>query len=551
MKRHCPFLLIIFIISVILLGALFHNGIYTAHDIWHNLARLFYYKQAVFEGQFPPYWVGTLLNGWGYPLFFFSYHMPWLTALPFLGVGMNIPDTVKLLFFISYLFSGIFMYLFATSFFKNSWAALLVAFLYLCAPYRFVITFVSAATGIAFTFIFLPLLLYGLSLSATKNKFAIPVFSIGLSGIILSHLTSLFVLMPVILSFTAIIFFRTSNDQRKSFLIKATCGAILGLVLSGFYLLPALYFGRTVQGLPPVWETGFVSLKQLLYSKWGYGIISFSAEIESPFSFQIGIAQWVSVLVGTLILLLPRIKKNIRLDIIILLTGFAVSIFLTLKYSAPLWDSLARTINIDFPFRFIMPAFIVGSMLAGYIYIVLPRRFKLLLFLGLVFIGLYTNRNHLKVNMYIEDSIYTYIASETTTNSYDEYLPKWALKGVVGSKRVSILDNGSIQIKNLFQNTKEISFDLISSEEQYSSINYLSYPGLTTYIDGKEIKTTIDGVGRIKVLIPKGNHHLEVNFRGNPITTIGKIMSLGGIILFIYFILKSKISFPKLSLLPQ
>jgi hypothetical protein len=548
MKRHWPFLLIIFLLSVILLGALFHSGIYTAHDIWHNLARLTYYKKAISDGQFPPYWVGTLLNGWGYPLFFFSYHMPWLTALPFLGAGISITDTMKILFFISFLFSGTFMYLFASSFFKNRWAGLLTAFLYICAPYRFVITFVSAATGIAFVFIFLPLFLYGISLSVIKDRLSLPLLSIGFAGMILSHLTSLFVLTPVIVSFGLIVFLRTPKGKRKNFLIRITEGVVLGLALSGFYLLPALYYGKTVQGLPPLWKTGFISLKQLLYSRWGYGIINFSAVNESPFSFQIGIAQWITVLSGLIITLPPKILRRVKLDVLILLAGFVASIFFTLSYSSTVWSILSKTTNIDFPFRFIMPAFIIGSILGGYVFIALPKKFRLFLFLGLILTGLYTNRNHLKVNMYIEDNISSFIASETTTNSYDEYIPRWASKGVIGGEKTSILDNSSIRIKNLYQNTKFLSFDFISFEENYSSINYLSYPGLTTYIDGKKIQTAVDKAGRIKVLIPEGSHHLEVDFRGNLVTTVGKIISLGGMIFLFFLILKSKTSLPRLSL---
>ncbi|MBI4033251.1 MAG: hypothetical protein HY377_01945, partial [Candidatus Blackburnbacteria bacterium] len=60
MKRHTIPLVLILTFSVIGMKALFHPDLFTAHDIWHQVARLYHYQSAAFGGQFPPYWISNL-----------------------------------------------------------------------------------------------------------------------------------------------------------------------------------------------------------------------------------------------------------------------------------------------------------------------------------------------------------------------------------------------------------------------------------------------------------------------------------------------------------
>lgn len=147
---HLLSIFIVLLFSLIGLQSLFHPGLFTAHDIWHQVARIYHYYQALNDGQFPPYWIGTLAKGLGYPLFFFSYHLPWIVAFPFLKVGLDIPFTLKLLFFLAYFLSGVSMYFFTNSLFKNKLAALLSSLLYLWAPYHFLTILVIASIGTVF-----------------------------------------------------------------------------------------------------------------------------------------------------------------------------------------------------------------------------------------------------------------------------------------------------------------------------------------------------------------------------------------------------------------
>lgn len=49
MSKHLTGLLTILLFSLIGMEALFHPGLFTAHDIWHQVVRLYYYSQKVIK----------------------------------------------------------------------------------------------------------------------------------------------------------------------------------------------------------------------------------------------------------------------------------------------------------------------------------------------------------------------------------------------------------------------------------------------------------------------------------------------------------------------
>src|SRR3989338_10790443 len=113
MKRIDFFIIIFFlIISLFALRDLWGEGFYTSHDGSHQVARLYYFDKLLRDGQVPPRWVSELQNGYGYPLFIFSYQLPWFIAEPLYVAGFSIFDSIKLTFLIGFFLSGLSMYAF-------------------------------------------------------------------------------------------------------------------------------------------------------------------------------------------------------------------------------------------------------------------------------------------------------------------------------------------------------------------------------------------------------------------------------------------------------
>lgn len=534
---------IIFIFSLIGLKALFHPGLFTAHDIWHQVVRLYYYYQAAADGQFPPYWIGQLANNFGYPLFFFSYHLPWIIGLPFLSFGINIQDTIKILFILSYLGSGFTMYFFAKSLFKDNLSALLSSILYLWVPYHFLIIFVGASMGIAFVFTFLPVLMLGINKIKENSKYGVIISALGLSGIILSHIMHLVFLFPLLVAF---LLWGYMNSIKKFIFTKnIVISLLLGILLSSFYLLPAVYYSRFTEvndqvGFIELYKKNFINFRQLVYSKWGYYPIVNTAK-EADFSFQLGIAQWISILILVVLVVFKRLNKPNRSLALYLLAGFVVSIFLMLDYSKPVWAIVSNMVAVDFPFRLILSAVFIASICAGLVLINFTKKLKLFLLTFIILVAIYTNRNHLNVNLYTNFPVETYLNSESevTTNTFNEYLPKSA-NYLLLKKPWKEIFGENLSFSNTKQATNLLSFNAVTNQETNVSIGQFNFAGQNLYLDGKRSQFTTSDGGLLSFNIPKGAHHIAVKFEETSFLKLSKLLTLIGL-----FILFKKLAFNK------
>jgi hypothetical protein len=351
-----PFFLL-FLFSIIALFALFQPGLWTAHDIWHQVARLYWYRDATLHGQFPPFFIPQLANGYGYPLFVFSYHFPWLLSLPFLFLHVPFDIILKGLFFTSFFVSGIGMYLFLFSITKQRLSSFVGAFFYLWAPQHFVTIFVSAALGVSFLWAGIPFIFLGMFLIYRNHTLGKFLFPLSITMCLLSHFMTLVFFTPFLLGFFLILFYR--HMQRFSFLRDLFLFGLLGIGISAFSFLPTLYYSHSILGFPAgLYETGLLSFRQILYSPWGYGIIQHSAFLESPFSFQLGIAHWVGILFSFLTFLFILFRN--RSFIHPLLYGFsflsvAFCVFLSITQSFFIWKWFISFLPLDYPFRFLIP----------------------------------------------------------------------------------------------------------------------------------------------------------------------------------------------------
>ncbi len=536
LSNHWLYLIIILVFSILGAKALIHPGLFTAHDIWHQVVRFYYYSQASKEGIFPPYWISTLAGGLGYPLFFFSYHLPWIFGLPFLKMGLDIPTTLKVLFFIAYFLSGLFMYLFINNLLRSRLAALLSAIIYLWAPYHFLTIFVGASMGIVFVFIFLPLLLLGINLARETKNSGIPVFALGFAGIILSHLEHLLFLSPIIIIFAMWGFIETKN--KVTFLQNMFFGLTLGLMLSAFYLIPAIYYNQFTRihretGFSELYKRNFVNFSQLIYSKWGYGPIVNNAK-NGEMSVQLGIAQWLSILGVTILLFAHKLKKDYMKFVIFGIIGFLINIFLMLDFSLPVWQIMEKVIILDYPFRELLSITFIGSVFSGIFLISFGKKLQYIVFALFITVALYTNRNHTKVNLYTEIPLKTYLESEITTNSFNEYLPILADSKLL-NKPTDSADGGNLEISDVKQTTNSLSLTLNTPIETPVSLKQFVFPGQALYLDHRATTYETDKNGRVSFLLPAGLHDISVKYEEQYLIKIAKVLTFFGILVLVIF----------------
>src|SRR4030043_1000226 len=118
-RNQIPFILVI--IMVILAGlALLKPGYFSMHDDV-QVMRLYEMARCFQDGQIPCRWVSDFSAGYGHPLFNYHPVFPYYLGMLFRLFGMSFIDIVKILFFLTFLLSGIFIY-FLTKDFFGKWA---------------------------------------------------------------------------------------------------------------------------------------------------------------------------------------------------------------------------------------------------------------------------------------------------------------------------------------------------------------------------------------------------------------------------------------------
>lgn len=318
--------------------------------------------------------------------------------------------------------------------------------------------------------------------------------------------------------------------------------ALLGCLLAAFYLLPFFTQVKSIKaaadgsGFAGLYQANFVNLKQLIYSKWGFGPITSNAK-DGEISFQIGIAQWASVFLLCLLLLLKKISPR-RLPISYLLLGsFLVSIFLMLDQSAFIWKFLAQIISFDYPFRLLLISLFCGSLISAYVILLLRVKWlKLTLSIILISLALYTNRNHIRVNLYTDVPLSLYVESETTTNSFHEYLPQKADGSLLNGKQA--LTEPTLETSTYAQTPQSTDLSVNNPKNQSISLPQFDFPGQVVAVDGVKVSHQTDPRGRMSIDLDSGQHQISIFHQNTRIIVLGNILSgltfIGLIIYFIY-----------------
>jgi len=544
--RKIDWLIIFFIIvlSVFALRDLLKPGYFTSHDGIHQVPRLYYFDQAIRDGQIPPRWAGGLLDGFGYPLFIFSYQMPWFIAEPIHLLGFSIFDSIKLTFILGFLFSGITMFYLQKLLFGR-FAAFVGTIIYLFAPFRFSNIFVRAAIGDATIFIFPPLLLLALLKIKERKQINLIWISLGaiaLSGMLLSHAM---VAVFYFLCFALYIFYTILlSHNRKIIFTSSIILLLLAFCLSGYYLIPSFWernLTRFVEIMGPVHiGNKFISLSKLIYSPWGYGTVD---AYEGAMSLQVGIAQWFVAFIAAIILIKSIIKKGKAKysDGIFFLCIFILSIILMLKISLPFWKVLSNIVIVDFPWRILSLTVFSVSILAGFaISMVHSKVFKFVIALIFLTLAFYANRNHLRINQSLDWPLDFYLKLEKTTNTYDEYTPKWVQSEAIKkftTKVESAITGAKINIDKNKSNYLSFVFD--APADGVVRINTVYYPGWQVFVDGKRTEVSY-GSGLIEFQVKKGKSKVVSQFTETPLRQFSNLLTAAAIGFIILSFMKYK-----------
>ncbi len=547
LKEILPFVFIL-IAGYIIVKPLTISGFYPMHDDT-QVARVFEMGKSLMDGLFPVRWVNDLGYGYGYPIFNFYAPFAYYIGAFFYLVGNSALDGTKIMIGIGIISAGFSMYLLSKSFF-GKFGGIFAAICYLYAPYHALDAYVRGDIAEIYAYAFFPLALFGLwKTFKTKSKKYAVLSALGFACIIISHNLTALMLFPLFIGLGVAFFFL----QKKETLFKKLLPLLslfLGMLVSAFYWIPVFFEMRFTNVLSQVgggadFHNHFVCLSQLWYSPWGFG--GSAPGCHDGIAFALGKIYIAIVLVS--ILALPvfyRVKKETGIIVSISILCLFLSLFMVLQISEVLWNSIPVLAFLQYPWRFLLPAFFFISFLGGSIVFLLQQYIMQRKFLFAIVFLFCFSVIVLEWRYFIPQYNYPatdkdFTAEETlnwkTSKISDEYMPKDFKKPTnVTQIPQDIVDTFDGRTAVTVDKTQEKDIQIQTDKTQNLPLNIAYFPAWQAFVDGKQTKLSQTPTGMI-LNVPKGLHNLKLIFKSSPAEIFGNTLSVIGIILIILAII--------------
>src|SRR3989344_1932023 len=152
MKKTKYFLAALLVLTIPTYWRMIRGGIFSTQD--PHLFRLIEFDKCVRDLQIPCRWAPDSGFGFGEPLFNFYGQLSYAIGEIFHLAGFQLIDSLKMLFVLSLVGSGISMFFLSRKIWKSNLAGLVSGILYIYAPYRAVDVWVRGALPEALSFVF-------------------------------------------------------------------------------------------------------------------------------------------------------------------------------------------------------------------------------------------------------------------------------------------------------------------------------------------------------------------------------------------------------------
>lgn len=519
---------ILILISLFPLLPFFKNGLPITHDGIDHVARIANFYSSLSEGNIIPRWAENLNWGFGHPILMFLYPLPSYFASFFHFLGFSLIDSVKIVFGLGFVASGLFMYLWLKNF-LNNYSAFFGAVLYMFAPYRFIDLYVRGALGEHLAFVFPPLILYFLlKLSEKNNKnkfFYFSGASISFSFLILSHNAVSLMFIPFIALYVFYLFYLNKD---KSFLLSSFLSIVLGFGLSAFFWFPAFFEGKyTLRDIVTSGEYAkrFVSITSLIFGKWSFGN-------SGVFSTQIGIVNLIAALLSPLVFFKLFKEKSKLLGLFILgLIYLLLSSFLILKQSNFIYEIITTLQKLQFPWRFLSPVVFSASIIGAFSIYTLKKDFQKIILVLFVSLTLVFSFNYWKANGYTNKSDKFFNSVYQGTTDTGESSPIWSVRFMEKRPKAQIeIISGNANIQNIDRKSTSHKYQIsVQSETARIRENTLYFPGWMVSVDGKEIPIEFQDPanrGLITFYLTRGKQIVNIEFKNTKLRKFADLVSL-------------------------
>lgn len=292
LKSNLIYILLVIVFSLPAFADNLQKGYFPMHDDLQVMRQLVMDK-CFRDGQIPCRWSEDMGYGYGYPIFNYYPPLPYYIGEIFRVFNIQFVDIVKILFVLSFLVSGIGMFLLAKEFWGKL-GGLISAVFYIYAPYHAVDVYVRGAMNETWALSLFPYIFWLIyKLITTKKWVYVPLLALAGALLMISHNLMLMIFAPMAIIWALVWIY---NRWNLSVLVKLLMSALWALGLAAFFTLPVVLEQRYVHTETLVagyfnYLAHFTSLNQLFISRfWGYGGSILGT--NDGMSFQIGYLHW-------------------------------------------------------------------------------------------------------------------------------------------------------------------------------------------------------------------------------------------------------------------
>lgn len=544
-KKEFKYLILLLLLLVGAVFPLLKSGFFLMHDDL-QVMRLFEMEKCFNNGQIPCRWVSDMGAGYGFPLYNYYSVFPYYLGMVFRAVGFSYIFSVKMLFILSFLLSGFFVYFLLKEFF-NRWAAIIGAVFFVYAPYHAVDVYVRGAMTESWGVVFFPAIFLCLYKYIKEEKliwFALGALS--LSGLFLSHNIMTLVFTPFAVVWA---FFWLVKLKKIKLIWKSALIFVWAFGLSSFFLIPAFLEQKYIKLDALVsdyysFQNHFATIKQLFIDRsFGYGPSRYGP--VDDMSFQLGFPHWILVLISgvtSFVLLLK--KKKEYLVTVLMFVFWGTVVFMTHGRSVFIWKSLPLIKFVQFPWRFLALAMFFGSFLVASLVFVFKKYQPVIfvLFVGLIIV---LNINYFRPEKYFPDATDQKILFGQSWQTQSmaallDYLPN-QVKTVPETLAPSSpwVIQGEAQISEFKKRSDFWRFTIDSSNLSGVTVRVpvFDFPNWTVLIDQQSVVFGhANDLGVIEILIPVGKHTVVGWFRNTPLRLISNLISIISFSVLIIFL---------------
>ncbi len=489
-----------------LLGLL-HPGFFVSDDGSWMIVRFSAFYEALRSGQFPVRFLPRLNNNFGYPVADFLYPLFMYIGVPIKIVGVSFINTIKIIFALSFITSGLFCYYWLKKIFSST-ASFVGALCYMYFPYHLWDMYQRGSVGEMLALAIVPFILWQM------ERRSIVFASIGIGLLITAHNTLALLFFPILFIYAWL---------RQVFNLKILFSVfLLGLGLAAFFWIPALY------------DKQFTVFDKTVVS-----------DISSYFITNKNISLLGTIFFFTLIYSAVAIwLKKEKTAIFFFLLTVIITLFV-FPFSKILWDILPGKNIIQFPFRLLSISVLGIAYLAAVNVDFTGKRFRIsftTLYLVLIFVSAWSFLQPKNFQLYPDGY---YITNTDTTTVKNEYMPIWVKNQESGIKNQGIIFiNGKGVVQNSSGRGTKQQFAVQTNTPSVVQLPIIYFPGWNVKVDNQTTKIFYNNPnGLIQINVNPGQHIIQSYFTETPIRVIADIISVCAVIIIVVIGIKKRSSY--------